>query len=233
MALQSGVSDSAGPSRPKSSHSVLIVEDSAETRDYLVSAVSSDPQLRVAGAVATLREGIALLTQTLSEVLLVDLGLPDGNGIDLLRFARKVGGDTQCLVITLFGDEASVISAIKAGARGYLLKDDAAADIQNAIHQLLQGGSPLSPSIARYLLRGLAEEPPCVGPTPLPKLSEREIEILRHVVKGFTFPEIGSLLGITAHTVTTHARRIYRKLEVRSRAEAVFEALSRGLIDVD
>jgi DNA-binding NarL/FixJ family response regulator len=218
---------------PPPSHSVLIVEDDAETREYLAAAVSSDPTLRVIGAVRTLREGIALLTQTLTDVLLVDLGLPDGNGTELMRFARRVGSDTQCLVITLFGDEASVISAIKAGARGYLLKDDEAGNICQAIHQLLLGGSPLSPAIARYLLRGFADEADSSGPSPLPKLSERETEILRHVIKGFTFPEIGNLLGISAHTVTTHARRIYRKLEVRSRAEAVFEALSRGWVDIE
>jgi DNA-binding NarL/FixJ family response regulator len=215
------------------SHSVLIAEDDAETRDYLAAAVSSDPTLRLLGAVAMLEDGIALLTQTLPDVLLVDLGLPDGSGIELIRCARKLGADTQCLVITVFGDEASVVSAIKAGARGYLLKDNTAGDIRQAIHQLLAGGSPLSPAIARYLLRGFAEDVPQSAPLRLPALSERETEVLRYVVKGFTFPEIAEMLEISTHTVTTHARRIYRKLEVRSRAEAVFEALSQGLLEVE
>jgi DNA-binding NarL/FixJ family response regulator len=214
-------------------HSVLVVEDDPETRRYIADAVQSDSGLSLVGAVGTVREGAAALTASVTDVLLVDLGLPDGNGAELIRFARKVGADTQSLVITLFADEPSVVGAIQAGARGYLLKDDRAADIVEAIRQLLAGGSPLSPSIARYLLRRFAEPEPRVPAAALPKLSERETEILHFVVKGFTFPEIGGLLDISTHTVTTHARRIYRKLEVRSRSEAVFEAVSLGIVRTD
>jgi len=215
-------------------HSVLVVEDDPETRRYIADAVQSDPGLTLVGAVGTVRDGAAALTASVTDVLLVDLGLPDGNGAELIRFARKVGADTLSLVITVFGDEPSVVGAIQAGARGYLLKDDRAADIVEAIRQLLAGGSPLSPAIARYLLRRFAEpEPPAPAAAALPKLSERETEILHFVVKGFTFPEIANLLDISTHTVTTHARRIYRKLEVRSRSEAVFEAVSLGIVRTD
>jgi DNA-binding NarL/FixJ family response regulator len=215
-------------------HSVLIVEDDAETRLYIADAVRSDPSLQVVGAVGTVREAVQLLAESVTDVLLVDLGLPDGNGAELIRFARRVGADTQSLVITVFGDEQSVIAAIHAGARGYLLKDDRSSGICEAIHQLVAGGSPLSPNIARYLLRRFAEAEQIAEPAPkLPQLSERETEILKYVVKGFTFPEIAALLKISTHTVTTHARRIYRKLEVRSRAEAVFEAVSLGIVGTD
>lgn len=215
-------------------HSVLIVEDDAETRLYIGDAVRSDPSLQLVGTAGTVREAAQLLAESVTDVLLVDLGLPDGSGADLIRFARRVGADTQSLVITVFGDEASVIAAIHAGARGYLLKDDRSADICEAIHQLLAGGSPLSPNIARCLLRRFAEAEDRAESAPkLPKLSEREAEILKYVVKGFTFPEIAALLKISTHTVTTHARRIYRKLEVRSRAEAVFEAVSLGIVGID
>jgi DNA-binding NarL/FixJ family response regulator len=216
--------------------SVLIVEDEPDSREYLAHAIGADPGLSLVAAVPMLAEGVALLAQTLADVLLVDLDLPDGNGTELIRFARTVGADTQCMVVTVFGDEVSVIAAIQAGARGYLLKDDRASDICTAVHQLAAGGSPLSPAIARHVLQRFAE-PPGGAAQPqhgtFPKLSERETEILRYVVKGFTFPEIGELMSLSAHTVTTYARRIYRKLEVRSRSEAVFEALSRGWVDVD
>jgi DNA-binding NarL/FixJ family response regulator len=222
------------PIRPGSaSHTILIVEDEPSTRDYLAAAVEADPSLRLVGAVATLAAGAAILGEGNVDVLLVDLGLPDGHGADLIRFARRLGADTESMVVTVFGDEQSVVSAIQAGARGYLLKDEPAADICRSIHQLMAGGSPLSPAIARYLLRRFNEPEKGVEPSvPTPKLSEREVEMLRYVVKGFTFPEIGELLGISTHTVTTHARRIYRKLEVRSRSEAVFEALARGLLEL-
>jgi DNA-binding NarL/FixJ family response regulator len=217
-------------SAPHAPIGVLVVEDEPESRAYLSDAIRADRSLQLVDAVATLADGARVLAETVTDVLLVDLGLPDGNGTELIRFARELGADTQCMVVTVFGDESSVVKAIQAGARGYLLKDDRASDIGRAVHQLVDGGSPLSPSIARQLLQRFAEP---AAPQPargerLPKLSERETQILRYVVKGFTFPEIGELMGISAHTVTTYARRIYRKLEVRSRSEAVFEALSRG-----
>jgi len=222
------------PMSPGALHSVLVVEDDPETRTYIADAVISDPELQLVGTAGTVREGVAVLAESVTDVLLVDLGLPDGNGTELIRFARKVGADTQTMVITVFGDEPSVVAAIQAGARGYLLKDDRSADIRQAIHQLLLGGSPLSPGIARYLLKRFAEAERAPEPTSLlPKLSERETQILHFVVKGFTFPEIAELLEISTHTVTTHARRIYRKLEVRSRAEAVFEAVSMGIVARD
>jgi DNA-binding NarL/FixJ family response regulator len=214
-------------------HAVLIVEDEPSAREYFAAAIQTDPALRLIDAVGTLASGAAILAEGNVDVLLVDLGLPDGHGTELIRFARRLCADTQSMVVTVFGDESSVVAAIQAGARGYLLKDDSVSDICKSIHQLMAGGSPLSPTIARYLLRRFNEPEAGAQPTSrLPKLSEREAETLRYVVKGFTFPEIAELLGVSTHTVTTHARRIYRKLEVRSRSEAVFEALARGLLDL-
>ncbi len=212
-------------------YTVLVVEDEAHARDHFAHAVEADPGLRLAGTAATLREGLALLGREAPDVLLVDLGLPDGNGIELIRASRQLSADTQSLVVTVFGDEKSVLSAIEAGARGYLLKDAGAERVGAAIRDLLAGGSPISPPIARHLLQRFqgASSPP---EEPVPRLSARESEVLELVVKGFTYPEIARLLGISANTVTTHVRRVYRKLEVRSRSEAVFEALQLGLVRV-
>jgi DNA-binding NarL/FixJ family response regulator len=208
----------------------LIVEDDGPTRARLARAVEADLRLRLAGSAGTAREGLALLGREAPDVMLVDLGLPDGNGLDLIHAARRLSSDTQAMVVTVFGDERSVIAAIEAGARGYLLKDGAEDEIAEAILELRAGGSPISPQIARHLLRRFQEAPEAAAP--VPALSEREREILDLVVKGFTFPEIAKLLEISAHTVTTHVRRIYRKLEVRSRSEAVYEALQLGLVKI-
>jgi DNA-binding NarL/FixJ family response regulator len=209
---------------------VLVVEDDAPTRARLARAVLADERLRLAGAAGTAREGVDLLGREAPDVLLVDLGLPDGSGIDLIRVARQLSADTQAMVITVFGDEKTVVEAIEAGARGYLLKDGSEAEIAAAIQELLAGGCPISPQIARHLLRRFQDAP--APSVPAPALSEREREVLDLVVRGFTFAEIGQLLAISGHTVSTYVRRVYRKLEVRSRSEAVYEALQLGLVKV-
>ena len=221
---------------------ILIAEDDAPMRARLEDALAADPALEVAFSTGTLAEALAGLRRLVPDVLLVDLGLPDGSGLRLIREARQLMADAQILVVTVFGDEKSVIAAIEAGARGYLLKDSEPSDVCQAVRQLLTGGAPISPAIARHLLRRFQEpaRPPDAASATrpggaageLPHLSKREVEVLELVVKGFTFPEIGSLLGITPHTVTTHVRRIYRKLEVRSRSEAAYEAVQLGLVDV-
>lgn len=213
-------------------HTVLIVEDDAPTRRRLARAVAQRRELSVVAEAGSLAEGLAALQREAPDVILVDLGLPDGSGLDLIQVARRLSADTHCLVVTVFGDEQSVVSAIETGARGYLLKDASHDLVGQAVLDVLAGGSPISPPIARHLLRRFQPQ----VPDPRgggPRLSGREREILELVVKGFTFPEIAHLLNISAHTVTTHVRRIYRKLEVSSRSEAVYEALQRGLVKLD
>jgi DNA-binding NarL/FixJ family response regulator len=138
-------------------------------------------------------------------------------------------------VVTIFGDEAHVVAAIEAGALGYLLKDGTPDYIAGSILDMLAGGSPISPPIARYLLKRFRslETTPGTPPVRLPRLSEREREVLGLIVKGFSYAEIARLLGVSAHTVTTHVRSIYGKLEVHSRGEAVYEALQLGLVKIE
>ena len=212
-------------------HDVLLVEDDPATRERLTAAVDGHPDLWVVGACGTLEEGAVLLAREAPDVLIVDLGLPDGSGIELIRAARRLSADTHALVVSVFGDEKNVIQAVEAGARGYLLKDAPAEVVCESVIQLISGGAPISPAIARHLLARFQEDPQ-PGPAG-PALSKREAEVLGLVVRGFTFPEAAELLGISAHTVTTHVRRIYRKLEVRSRGEMVFEALNLGLVKPD
>jgi len=213
-------------------HTVVIVEDEPSTRRYFASAIAECAELRLAGEAGTLREGRALLAREAPDVLLVDLGLPDGSGLDLIRTARELSADTHSLVVTVLGDEKTVLCAIEAGARGYLLKDAEPHDLARSILDLLAGGSPISPAIARHLLVRFQEPAPSARAEAAgPKLTEREREVLELVVKGLTYAEIANVLGISWNTAATHVRRIYRKLEVRSRGEAVFEALQLGLIE--
>jgi len=213
-------------------YDILLVEDDDATRARLARAVERNQHLRLRHAVGSFAEAMECLAAGSPDVLLTDLGLPDGNGVDLIRELKRRGAPAEALVITVFGDEQHVVAAIEAGATGYLLKDGSDDYIGNSILELLHGGSPISPAIARHLLKRFRAEPPepVAGGTPLPKLTERERQVLELLVKGFTFGEIGSLLGISAHTVTSHVKHIYVKLEVRSRAEAVYEAMSLGLV---
>ncbi len=221
--------------RVEEGRSVLVVEDDQPTRTRLARAVAAHPVLRVCAAVGTVAEGRAALAREVPAVLLTDLDLPDGNGIELIRAARQAAAGTQAMVITVFGDEQHVVAAIEAGALGYLLKDASADSIGRAITEMLQGGSPMSPPVARYLLQRFARaaEPSAAAPSDTPELSAREREVLTFIVKGFTYAEIARLLELSTHTVATHVRRIYGKLEVHSRGEAVYEALATGLVKMD
>jgi DNA-binding NarL/FixJ family response regulator len=213
---------------------ILIVEDDVPTRERLVRALAAHPdELELATAVGSCREALLALRRDAPEVMLVDLALPDGNGIELIRAARALSSDILSMVVTVFGDEKSVLGAIEAGARGYLLKDASADGVGTAILQLLAGGSPITPAIAQHLILRFQESAPIEARVPGPVLSQREREVLELVVKGFTFAEIAGLLGLSPHTVGTFVRRIYRKLEVRSRGEAVFEALQLGIVKLD
>jgi DNA-binding NarL/FixJ family response regulator len=213
-------------------HRVFLVEDDAPTREHLARAVESHPALALIGRAATVAEGLAQLAREAPDVLLTDLGLPDGSGIELIRALRGRAPGALAMVVTALGDEKTVIAAIEAGASGYLLKDGSFAEIGAALLELVAGGSPISPSIARYVLRRLQHEG--AGATAdAPKLTAREHEVLTLIAKGFSFPEIAGLLMVSAHTVTSHVRHIYEKLEVSSRASAVYEAVQLGLIRLD
>lgn len=225
------------------STSVLIVEDEPEFLQRFTEAVLADAGLRLIGGVSTGRAGLAMLDAQPPDVMLVDLGLPDIGGIELIRHAARHHPGCDVLVVTMFADDVHVMGSIEAGATGYLLKDAQAPRIASAIHELRAGGAPISPSIARRVLSRFRIAPsaaaPVSAPIPAPvatppaeasPLSTRETEILRLVAKGFSFEAVGGLLDISSHTVVTHVKNIYRKLAVHSRGEAVYEAGQMGLL---
>jgi DNA-binding NarL/FixJ family response regulator len=217
--------------------SVLIVEDTPEFMRRFSDAVLADPGLALAGVVGTGRAAIAMLDAQPPDVMLVDLGLPDIDGVEVIRHAARHHPQCDVLVVTMFGDDQHVVASIEAGATGYLLKDAGAGPIAASIHELRAGGSPISPSIARRVLaRFRIGAAPAAAAQPVPKdatpspLTERETEILRLAAKGLSFETIGELTDISPHTVVAHVKKIYRKLAVHSRGEAVYEASQMGLL---
>jgi DNA-binding NarL/FixJ family response regulator len=213
---------------------VMIVEDDTAFLNRFCRIVTSEPQFALFAAVRDGASACETLARGAPDVLLVDLGLPDMSGIDIIRETTRRHPLTDIMVVTMFGDEAHVLESIEAGATGYVLKDSLPDELIELIKQLRAGGSPISPVIARLLLKQLR---PPHAPAPAgaevsgpAALSARESEILAMIAKGFSFAEIGKLLSVSTHTVTTHVKNIYRKLAVHSRGEAVYEATKMGLL---
>ena len=192
-----------GPSQPIS---ILLVEDDAPTLWRLQDALAK-AGFRVTAA-ATLAEARASLAQAGPRVLLTDLQLPDGHGNELIRETRQRFPDTEIMVISILGDEESVIAAITVGATGYLLKDAFPTDIAATVRELVAGHSPISASIARFIVRRTQStaEPPPGPPLNTAKLTPREIDILWGIAKGFSYAEIAGHLGLSRQTVPGHIR---------------------------
>lgn len=217
---------------PNHRNTVLIVEDEPTTRERLVQAVETHPLLHITGATGSLKEGLALFEKLSPRVALIDLGLPDGSGLELIHHIRTSRRATESLVLTVFGDEQHVVSALKAGAGGYLLKDSSYSTIADHLLMLIDGGSPINPKVARFLLRQFgAWERNDIPVEPKIFLTDREKEILTFITKGYKRNEIAQLLAISGNTVGTHIRRIYEKLSVHSNIEASQEAALLGLLD--
>ncbi len=219
---------------------VALVEDDAAFQQAFRNALAAAPDLAMVGVAATVAEARAMLGEAPCDVLVVDLGLPDGSGVDIIGEAHIRWPGCAIMVATTFADERHVIASIEAGASGYLLKDSPLPTIAEDIRVLHAGGSPISPRIARQvLMRFRPDEKPAeegavdaeaAEKSGIPSLSEREKETLQLITRGFSFEEIAELMGVSRNTVLTFVRRIYAKLEVRSKTEAVFEARAYGLL---
>ncbi len=213
--------------------SVLIIEDDPIFRDAFVNAVNQDKDLQLAGAAGDLPEGLHLLKQTQPDVLLVDIGLPSGSGIEIIQMAHQTLPECDVMVITVFGDERHVIECIEAGATGYLLKGSKDIEIADQIRSLREGGSPISPAIARQLLTRFKTPPLPSGQcleSGSPSLSAQEHKVLEMSAKGYSYEEIARLLNLSPRTIETYVKRIYCKLQVHSKSEAIYEARKLGLL---
>jgi len=214
---------------------ILLVDDDEAFRESVCAAIARDAGMTLAAQVGNALRAREAIARGQFDVALVDLGLPDGNGIDLIREIARSRPDVDVMVVTVFGDEAHVLASIEAGATGYLLKRSLADTLGATVRELRAGGSPISPVIARQLLQrfkqgATARAAQAVAVVDDGGLSEREREVLLFIAKGFTVGEIATMLHLSAHTVATHVKHIYRKLAVHSRTEAVFEAGRMGLL---
>lgn len=209
---------------------IIIVEDDPVTLGRIEHSLVGLEDMTVVGTATNVAQSHPLIAAGGYDVLLCDLGLPDGNGIDVIRASSIANPEADIIVITVFAEQVKVLNSIKAGARGYLLKDENLEGCAVRIREVRAGGSPISPIIARQLLRQLA--PATASDEPEVALTPRETEVLNMLARGFSYGEIADILHLSAQTIATHVKNLYRKLEVRSRSEAVFEASSRGIISL-
>ena len=211
---------------------VLVVEDNAPGQrrlcELLGAIVGEGLVTTIAGSVADARSAA---NAGAFDIALVDIGLPDGNGVDLIAWLQAWHPGVACLVITAFGDGDTVLAALRAGAIGYLLKDRDDAELSLALQNIQRGGAPIDPFVARRILAALPGAAPVAKPGVAgDALSGRECQILDLVAHGHNNRQIAELTGLSRFTIEDYTKRIYRKLAVGSRAAAVFEAHARGLL---
>lgn len=209
---------------------ILLLEDLPEIRAWLKALVTQVfPNAQISES-ARVHDAISLIQAVQFDLALIDLGLPDGSGRDVVEKLRELQPEAQSVVVTIHDDDEHLFPALQAGAYGYILKEQPRELITEQLQRISQGEPPLSPSIARRVISHFAQQAkPPADLMPHVSLTERESEVLLRVAKGFTLPEIGVQLNLSRHTIADYVKQIYRKLNVSSRAEAALEAQRLGL----
>jgi len=212
---------------------VLLIDDDPHMSRVIAHELLADLRINLLGQAASLREGRRLISQSEFDVMLVDLNLGDGTGFDLIEYMKTVRPMAEAIVISGMEDEQHALHAFELGATGYLVKNSWFGSFPQAVLQVVNGGASITPNLARRLLSRFEHGPLTEKITQearsKDKLSEREKEVLKLVASGLTSTEIGVRLRISGQTVNTHIKNIYRKLNVRTRAQAVSFATHRGL----
>lgn len=215
---------------------VCIIDDDENIRQALKEAFEKRPELQLVGCASSVAEGFALLERTQPDIALIDLGLGQDSGLVLIAHIHQHMPTCESLVFTVFGDESHVMTSIEAGATGYITKDTHISEIIKRLELMRQGGSPISPVIARQLLNRF-RQPAASGQEVSPHkaseavlLSEREKEVLEMVSRGFMQSEIAEIMGVSTNTISTYVKRMYKKLAVNSRIGAINKARELGLI---
>lgn len=205
---------------------LVIVEDDSILQENLSRLLSGEREIAVLGAFGLAEEALQNLKRLAPDILLVDLGLPGMSGLELIRRVKAEFPEVEIMVHTVFEDKENVFSAIKAGASAYILKGSSPRELVEAIHNLYQGGAPMSPKIARRLIA----EFQTAGIEEQYLLSNREKEIVKGIEKGFSYKELATELNISPHTVHTHIKNVYEKLQVKNRQDALIKARRKGII---
>ena len=207
-------------------HSVLIVDDHEYARSLLHEIVQDIFEHARIEEAATLSQAKKSITQQHFSLALIDISLPDGSGIDLVKEIITTNSQTYIVMATIYDDDQHLFDSLRAGANGYLLKDLSRDELKNQIKGIIRGNPPLSPSIARRLLAHFNQP----AQTLKHNLTKREIDVLTLIAKGHTRQEVATELTISANTAAEHIQNIYQKLNINSRAEAALEACRLGLI---
>lgn len=206
----------------------IIVEDLAEAQAWLqATLLSVYPDITIRCA-KTLAEAQQLALEQEADLALVDIGLPDGSGISFIDTLNQRNAKTLCVVTSVFDDDQHLFAALRAGAKGYVLKDQSQADLAQMLQGIIAGQPPLSPAIARRLLDFFQPEQTAVDEE---QLTKREQEVLTLIAKGYTLAKVGDMLGISRNTTAGYVKTLYRKLNVNSRAEATLAATRRGIVN--
>lgn len=205
-----------------------VVEDDPWVQSSVLGALRADDRITAIACATVAEANRALDEGQPCDVALVDLGLPDGSGLEVLRRLAVERPAAACVAFTVFDDEETVLAALRAGARGYLLKSTPMSELPALLREAQGGGAPMTPVVARLVLDALvpAPQPSDDGP-----LSPREREVLRLLARGHTYAAAGQALGIGLGTVQGHVKSIYHKLQVASKAEAALAAVRLGLAD--
>lgn len=214
----------------------MVIEDDLVTRKLLCNAIQREPSLVLSAAFGTVMEARGYLEKTPIDLLLTDLGLPDGSGLSVIRCCRRLQPRADIMVLTMFSDDDQILACIEAGASGYVLKESAHRNVLRSILELRSGGSPISPMIARKVLARMqnhAMRIPDDDAARASLLTRRESAILELIAQGGSYAKVAQMLSLSLGTVQTHIKHIYSKLCVHSRAEAVIEARRRGLIPIE
>lgn len=212
---------------------LLIVEDDPKMQSRLKASLLESNLIGEILACETLASARSLLESMRPDVVLLDVGLADGNGLDLLAFQRGLSHQARIIILSGFSDEQTIVSAIQLGAQGYLLKQDSKADIVGALEEILQGIPPLSPSVAQCIMQHIRSETlshETSGSAAL-LLPPRLQHTLGLLARGLTYHDIAEQMQITFHTVASYSQEIYNKLAVHSRAEAVYKARQLKILE--
>ncbi len=204
---------------------VAIIEDLTEIREGLKSYIESDLDFEILCVADSAEEALVRLPRLLPNIVVMDINLPDMNGIECVRLLKEDCPSTQFMMFTIYENDEKVFQALEAGASGYLLKNSTPEQILEALRELHHGGSPMSPNIARKLVNLFREEHKGPGPSNL--LGRRENDILQLLSQGLLYKEIANRLSITVGTVRQHIHNIYEKLHVQNRTEALNKAFKK------
>lgn len=213
----------------KNPYNVWIVEDDQMFRESLEDLIEVSAEFELIHSVDSVEKAIRSFgIKDHPDIILEDIGLPGLSGVEAISIYKKLYPDVMVIILTIFDDDQRVFEAIKAGADGYLLKRTPGREIINGIHQVINGGASISPPIAKKIMKMLATSPE--NKKPQSPLTDRETIILKYLIDGLTINKIAEELFISRHTVDTHTKNIYKKLQVHNRSSLVSVAMKKGLI---